>query len=50
MSVPVEDTLELVSLRGRDDLVDQILAPAIHGLWPTFMHDQIGRASCRERV
>ena len=39
MSVPLEDTVELVPLRGRDDLVDQVLAPAIHGLWPTFMHD-----------
>ena len=34
--------LELVALRGRDDLVDQVFAPAIHGLWPTFMmHDPV---------
>ena len=37
MSSPV---LQLVPLRGRDDLVDQVFAPAIQGLWPRFMlHD-----------
>jgi len=28
---PASDTLALVALRGREDLLDQILAPAIHG-------------------
>lgn len=32
--------LELVPLRGRDDLVAQVFAPPIQGLWPRFMmHD-----------
>ena len=32
--------LALVPLRGRDDLIDQVFAPAIQRLWPEFaMHD-----------
>lgn len=39
MSSPV---LQLVPLRGRDDLVDQVFAPAIQGLWPEFaLHDPV---------
>ncbi len=34
--------LALVSLRGRDDLTDQVFAPAIQGLWPQFaLHDPV---------
>ncbi|MEI6204877.1 MAG: hypothetical protein WCP68_23270, partial [Enhydrobacter sp.] len=36
-------SLELVALRGRKDLVNQVLAPAIHGLWPAFMHDPVAK-------
>ncbi|MBX9700077.1 MAG: hypothetical protein K2X74_11615, partial [Acetobacteraceae bacterium] len=32
--------LALVPLRGRDDLIDQVFAPAIQALWPAYaMHD-----------
>ena len=43
MSQAAAPALELVALRGRPDLLDQILAPAIHGLWPTFMHDPVAK-------
>ncbi len=35
--------LALVALRGREDLLEQVLAPAIHGLWPDFMHDPVAK-------
>lgn len=33
----------MVGLRGRDDLLEQVLGPAIHGLWPNFMHDPVAK-------